>query len=257
MTVLALKACVRHGQPLPVHTGKRGESMEKILIVDDDKEIALLISDTLIDEGYECLLASNGESTLALIKNNPDISLILLDIMLPDIDGLEICRKIRNAVACPILFVTAKNRTYDTMLGFEMGADDYISKPFITEELVARVKAHLRRERRSLKKRNCAMTIGNICIDPESYEVMIKDKAVELSTREFQLLNYLFENAGKVVSKEQIFSAVWGTDFADIGTVAVNIKNLRDKIDRENRYIKTVWGVGYKFVRYPENENEY
>lgn len=231
--------------------------MEKILIVDDDKEIALLISDALKDEGYECLLAFNGEQAFSLLKNNPDISLILLDIMMPDIDGLEICREIRNIISCPILFVTAKNRTYDAMLGFEMGADDYIAKPFVVEELVARVKAHLRREKRSLQSRNSTMTIGSITLNPESYEVYVKDKAVELSTREFQLLHYLFENAGKVVSKEQIFSAIWGTDFADIGTVAVNIKNLRDKIDKENHYIKTVWGVGYKFVKHPEIENEY
>lgn len=231
--------------------------MEKILIVDDDKEIALLISDALTDERYECLLAFNGEHTFTLLKNNPDISLILLDIMMPDMDGLEICRAIRNSVSCPILFVTAKNRTYDTMLGFEMGADDYISKPFIVEELVARVKAHLRREKRSLQKNNSAVTIGNIRIDPESYEVAVKGKVVELSMREFQLLHYLFVNAGKVVSKEQIFSTIWGTDFADIGTVAVNIKNLRDKIDKENRYIKTIWGVGYKFIKHPEIENEY
>ncbi len=231
--------------------------MEKILIVDDDREIALLISDALADEGYECLLAFNGQHALAQLKDNPDISLILLDIMMPDMDGLEICRKIRNTVACPILFVTAKNRTYDAMLGFEMGADDYVSKPFVVEELVARVKAHLRREKRNLQKKNSAMTIGNIRIDPESYEVTVNGKREELSAREFQLLCYLFENAGKVLSKEQIFSAVWGMDFADIGTVAVNIKNLRDKIDKENRYIKTVWGVGYKLVRYQENENEY
>ncbi|NLK88265.1 MAG: response regulator transcription factor [Clostridiaceae bacterium] len=231
--------------------------MEKILVVDDDREIALLISDILSDEGYECFLAFNGESTLSFIRNNPDISLILLDIMLPDIDGLEILRQVRDTVDCPILFVTAKNRTYDTMLGFEMGADDYISKPFVAEELAARVKAHLRREKRSLHRKSGAMTIGNIHIDPESYEVTVGDKRVELSTREFQLLYYLFENAGRVVSKEQIFSAVWGTEFADIGTVAVNIKNLRDKIDKDNRYIKTVWGVGYKLVRYPENGNEY
>lgn len=231
--------------------------MEKILIVDDDKEITLLISDALTDEGYECLLAFNGERAFSLLRDNPDISLILLDIMMPDIDGLEICREIRNTFSCPILFVTAKNRTYDTMLGLEMGADDYISKPFVVDELVARVKAHLRREKRSLQKKSGTMTIGSIRIDPESYEVAVNGKAAELSMREFQLLHYLFINAGRVVSKEQIFSAVWGADFADIGTVAVNIKNLRDKIDKENRYIKTVWGVGYKFVRNPESENEY
>lgn len=231
--------------------------MEKILIVDDDKEIALLISDTLADEGYECLIASNGTSAFTLIRNHPDISLILLDIMLPDMDGLEICRQIRSAVSCPILFVTAKNRTYDTMLGLEMGADDYISKPFVSEELVARVKAHLRRERRNLQKKSSALAMGDIQIFPESYEVKVNNKPVELTMREFQLLYYLVQNAGKVVSKEQIFNAVWGTDFADIGTVAVNIKNLRTKLDKNNRYIKTVWGVGYKLVKDPENEDEY
>lgn len=231
--------------------------VSKILIADDDKEIAMLISDVLSDEGHRCLSAFNGESALTLIKNNPDISLILLDIMMPDIDGLEILRRIRNTVSCPILFVTAKNRTFDAMLGFEMGADDYISKPFVVEELVARVKAHLRREKRSTQKKGNVLAFGDIRIEPQSYEVTVKGIPAELSTREFQLLNYLCENAGKVVSKEQIFSAVWGADFADIGTVAVNIKNLRDKIDRENRYIKTVWGVGYKLVRFSENENEY
>ncbi len=231
--------------------------MEKILIVDDDKEIALLISDILTDEGYECLIASNGESAFSLIKTNPDISLILLDIMLPDMDGLEICRQIRSTVSCPILFVTAKNRTYDTMLGFEMGADDYISKPFVSEELVARVKAHLRREKRNLHKKSSVLTIGNIQVYPESYEVKVNNKPVDLTMREFQLLYYLIQNAGKVVSKEQIFNAVWGTDFADIGTVAVNIKNLRTKLDKNNHYIKTVWGVGYKLVKNPEIEDEY
>ncbi|HZK27458.1 MAG TPA: response regulator transcription factor [Thermoclostridium sp.] len=227
--------------------------MEKILIVDDDKEIALLISDTLTDEGYECLVAFDGKSTFTLINNNPDISLILLDIMLPDVDGLEILRQIRDTVSCPILFVTAKNRTYDTMIGFEMGADDYISKPFVTEELVARVKAHLRRERRSLQNENRVLTIGEIKLYPESYEVKVNNIPVDLTTREFQLLHYLFQNAGRVVSKERIFNAVWGTDFADIGTVAVNIKNIRTKLDKHNHYIKTVWGVGYKLVKKTEN----
>lgn len=231
--------------------------MEKILIVDDDKEIALLISDALSDEGYECLVSFNGERTFNLLRSNPDISLILLDIMLPDIDGLEICRQLRNMISCPILFVTAKNRSYDTMLGFEMGADDYISKPFIVEELVARVKAHLRREKRRIHNKKSTMTIGEITLEPDSYEVTVKGKLIELSMREFQLLHYLFLNAGKVVSKEQIFSAIWGSDFADIGTVAVNIKNLRDKIDKESRYIKTVWGVGYKFIKHQEIDNEY
>ncbi|HBM74477.1 MAG TPA: DNA-binding response regulator [Clostridiaceae bacterium] len=223
--------------------------MPKILIADDDRDIALLISDALTDEGFECVLAYNGESALAEIKNNPDIALILLDIMMPDIDGLEICRRIREAISCPILFVTAKGRTYDTMLGFEMGADDYITKPFVVEELVARVKAHLRREKRSIQKRKTIIESGDIRLNTESYEATVKGKPVSLSTREFQLLSYLCKNAGRVLSREQIFHAIWGTDYADIGTVAVNIKNLRDKIDPENHYIKTVWGIGYKFVK--------
>lgn len=127
----------------------------------------------------------------------------------------------------------------------------------VSEELVARVKAHLRREKRSLQNKSLTLTIGNIQLNPESYEVKVNNKPVELTTREFQLLHYLFQNAGKVVSKEQIFNAVWGTDFADIGTVAVNIKNLRSKLGKQNNYIKTVWGVGYKLVKNPENKDEY
>lgn len=223
--------------------------MSKILIVDDDREIALLISDALEDEGLECILAQNGGNALSMVRTNPDIALIVLDIMLPDIDGLEICRRIRDTISCPILFVTAKNRTYDAMLGFEMGADDYITKPFVVDELVARVKAHLRRERRSLQKREGVLTAGDIRLDTESYEATVRGEPVALSTREFQLLRYLCENVGKVVSREQIFQSVWGTDYGDIGTVAVNIKNLRDKIDPGHRYIRTVWGVGYKFVK--------
>jgi DNA-binding response OmpR family regulator len=231
--------------------------MPKILIADDDREIAILISDALTDEGFECILSFSGESAFTMIKNTPDISLVILDIMMPDIDGLEICRRIRSSISCPILFVTAKNRTYDTMLGFEMGADDYITKPFVVEELVARVKAHLRREKRSQTRDDSIIVVGDIKVNPESYEVTVKDKSVELSTREFQLLYYLCKNAGRVLSKEQIFRTVWGTDFADIGTVAVNIKNLRDKIGNGNHYIKTVWGAGYKLVKGMEKENEY
>ncbi len=177
--------------------------------------------------------------------------------MMPDIDGLEICRRIRETISCPILFVTAKSRTYDTLLGLEMGADDYITKPFVVEELVARVKAHLRREKRSLQKKSAVLEAGDVRLDLESYDVVVRGEPVSLSLREFQLLGYLCENAGKVLSREQIFQAVWGTDYADIGTVAVNIKNLRGKIDRDGRRIKTVWGVGYKFVKNEGDGNEH
>jgi DNA-binding response OmpR family regulator len=226
------------------------EHMDKILIVDDDKTIAELISDALEDEGFETTICGDGVSALHAIEENMDYDLIILDIMMPKMDGLELCKKIRDSISCPILFVTAKSRTLDTLLGLEMGADDYISKPFVVEELVARVKAHIRRERRkNEKKEDQVLVIGDIKIREDSYEVYKGDTPVALSTREFQLLQFLMKNAGRVLTREQIFDSVWGIDCGDIGTVSVNIKNLREKIDTDNQYIKTVWGVGYKFVK--------
>ncbi|MBE6782754.1 MAG: response regulator transcription factor [Ruminococcaceae bacterium] len=225
--------------------------MEKILIVDDEVEIADLISDALSDEGFDTLTAYDGEAGLEVAKNNPDISLILLDIMMPKIDGLTLCRKIRDAITCPIIFISAKSRTLDVVVGLEMGADDYITKPFVVEELVAKVKAHIRRDRRSNVLPDSTadtITIGEFELHKDSYDLLKNKERVMLSTREFQLLEYLMENAGKVLSREDIFNHVWGSEYGDIGTVAVNIKNLRNKIDEEGKYIKTVWGVGYKFV---------
>ncbi len=227
--------------------------MSKILVVDDDKEIASLIGDSLYDEGYEVLLAYDGEKALSIINKTDDLSMVILDIMMPKIDGLSVCKTIREKINCPILFVSAKSRTLDTLLGLEIGADDYIKKPFIVEELVARVKAHIRREQRKQIIKNNIINIGDIEVHKDSYEVYVNKKLIELSTREFQLFLYLCENVGKVLSREQIFDAVWGMEYGDIGTVAVNIKSLRDKIDKENKYIKTVWGVGYKFIK-PINE---
>lgn len=223
--------------------------MEKILIADDDREIAALISDALSDEGLETLVVYDGESALEAVARNSEFSLVMLDIMMPGTDGLEVCRKIRETVSCPIVFVTAKNRLLDTMLGLEMGGDDYIAKPFVVDELVARVRAHLRREKRNTRTHARVLRVNGLEIHKDSYEAYLDGTQLDLSTREFQLLCYLCENEGRVLSREQIFSAVWGPDYGDIGTVAVNIKNLRDKFDRANRYIKTVWGVGYKLVK--------
>ena len=223
--------------------------MSKILVVDDDKEIASLIGDCLYDEGYEVILAHDGLDAIDSINSNLDIEMIILDIMMPKMDGLEVCKKIREKVNCPIIFVSAKSRTLDKLLGLEIGADDYIEKPFVVEELVARVKAHLRREKRRNDIRKNIIRIGEIEIHKDSYEVYLNNKLIDLSTREFQLFLYLCENAGQVLSREQIFNSVWGSEYGDIGTVAVNIKSLRDKIDRESKYIKTIWGVGYKLVK--------
>lgn len=230
--------------------------MSKILIVDDDKEIASLIGDSLIDEGFDVLLAYDGDKAIEIVENKEDLSMIILDIMMPKVDGLYVCKTIREKVNCPILFVSAKSRTLDTLLGLEIGADDYITKPFVVDELVARVKAHLRREKRKLTTNNDIIVIGDIKVHKESYEVYLEEQLVDLSTREFQLLLYLCKNVGKVLSREQIFDAVWGLDFGDIGTVAVNIKSLRNKLDKENKYIKTVWGVGYKLVKPIQEKDE-
>ncbi len=225
--------------------------MSKILIVDDDVAIAHLISDALEDEGFETVVKTDSKSAFEYVLDNAHlISLITLDIMMPEISGMDLCRFIRDKVECPIIFVSAKGKTIDTVLGLETGADDYISKPFVVEEFVARVKAHLRREQRSnAQAEEGTIKVGNIEIRTGSMEVFKCGKQVPFSTREFQLLQYLMENVGKVLTREQIFSHVWDTEFGDIGTVAVNIKSIRDKIDPENEYIKTVWGVGYKFVK--------
>ena len=223
--------------------------MERILIVDDEKDIAELISDILEDEGYETVIANDGTSAINLITDE-DFDLILLDVMMPDISGTEVCAKVRDLASCPIIFVTAKTNLTSKLVGFEVGADDYITKPFINEELVARVKAHLRREERtsSTKKKN-VITIGEIKLNKESFEVYKNDELITLSTKEFELLRYLMENAGIVLSKDQIYQSVWKNNYGDIGTVAVNIKSLRNKLDKEEKYIKTIWGMGYKFVK--------
>ncbi len=223
--------------------------MEKILIVDDENDIAELISDILEDEGYHTVIKNNGTDAINSVKEE-DFDLILLDVMMPDISGTEVCANIRNFTSCPIIFVTAKNGLSSKLVGFEVGADDYITKPFINEELVARVKAHLRREERlDKKKKNNVIEIGEIKLNKESFEVYKNGEIVTLSTKEFELLTYLMENAGIVLSKEQIYQSVWKNNYGDIGTVAVNIKSLRNKLDTDEKYIKTIWGMGYKFIR--------
>ena len=222
--------------------------MGKILVVDDDVAIAQLISDALEDEGLETAVTFDAMSAYNYIAQDANnISLITLDIMMPEVSGIELCKKIRNMVSCPIIFVSAKSNTADTVFGLEIG-DDYISKPFVVEEFVARVKAHLRREQRNIQDpEKDIIQVGEIELNKGSYEVRKNGELIPVSTREFQLLQYLMENAGKVLTREQIFSHVWDTQFGDIGTVAVNIKSIRDKIDPDSKYIKTVWGVGYKF----------
>jgi len=223
----------------------------KILVADDDREIVQLISDSLEDEGYQILPAYDGKQVLEHLKNET-VSLLILDIMMPEMDGLEVCRKVRNQIGIPIILLSAKGREIDKVVGLEVGADDYLTKPFSVNELVARVKAHLRREERSNKtvKDDPCFSFDDITIFKDKYEVFKNGRKVNLSTKEFQILLYLIENKNLVLSREQIYDAIWGvgSDYCDLNTVTVHIKNLRNKIDPQNDYIKTVWGVGYKFT---------
>ena len=220
-----------------------------ILLVDDDVSILLLVSDVLEDNGMNVVTARSGEEAVRLMEGQ-SFDLILLDIMMKGLSGLDVCRKIRSRVSCPILFLSAKDSVKDIVAGLDLGADDYLTKPFVLEELVARIQAHLRRQMRSDPRRASAgpIQIGGIRMEPEEMRVTRNGVEVPLSTREFELLAYLMQNAGQTLSRERIFHDVWRTEYGDVGTVAINIKNLRAKLDPDWRYIKTVWGSGYRFV---------
>lgn len=223
--------------------------MPKILIIDDDKDIAELVALILRKEKIDSEIINDSLEALTRIeKRKTNYDLILLDIMMPNISGTELCIKIRDKVTCPIVFLSAKKELVDKMVGYEIGGDDYITKPFDNTELILKIKSHLRLQSRNKISKNI-ITIGEISINKESFEVYKNNKRVEVSTREFELLTYLMENAGIALSKEQIFEKVWGSSYGDIGIVAVNIKNLREKLDSTNQYIITIWGYGYKFAR--------
>ena len=228
--------------------------MKKVLIVDDNIDISELISLILKKEGISSKIINNPLEVIDLIKKE-EFDLILLDIMMPGISGTELCTKIREQVNVPIIFLTAKTELIDKMLGYEVGGDDYITKPFDNTELVLKIKSHLRLNQRT-KQNNTSnnIIIGDLILNKESFEVTQNGNKLNLTTREFELLKYFMENAGIALSKEQIFESVWGSDYGDIGTVAVNIKSLRDKIKNGDKYIITVWGYGYKFIRYDDEK---
>lgn len=171
--------------------------------------------------------------------------------MMPELSGTELCSKIRDIVDVPIIFISAKSELIDKMLGYEIGGDDYITKPFDNIELLLKVKSHLRLNQRTKQKNTNGnlLIINDLVLNKDSFEVKQGDIKLELTTREFELLRYLMENAGIALSKEQIFETVWGSEYGDIGTVAVNIKSLRDKLHDDDKYIITIWGYGYKFLR--------
>lgn len=228
---------------------------KKILVVDDEKPISDIIKFNLEKEGYEIETAFDGEEALKKVYQfQPD--LVLLDVMLPKLDGFQVCRRIRESFNMPIIMLTAKEEEVDKVLGFELGADDYITKPFGMRELIARVKANIRRlSLVDSDSTNGANTIyaGKLTIDLDRYEVMKENKVIELTLREFELLKFLATQANQIFTREQLLKDVWGYEyFGDIRTVDVTVRRLREKVEddsSEPTYILTKRGVGYYFKR--------
>ena len=224
---------------------------KKILIVDDEKNICELIRLYVEKEGYKTVFAYDGEQALVVFnQEKPD--LILLDVVMPKKDGWEVCREIRAKSNVPVIMLTAKGETIDKVLGLEFGADDYIVKPFEPKELVARIKAVLRRYNMETKDDSEQKVISyeGLTINPVTYEVFIDDKLIEMPPKEFELLYFLAKNPNKVFTRNQLLDEVWGYEFfGDSRTVDVHIKRIREKLESVERpwKIKTVWSVGYKF----------
>ncbi|MGQ0417248.1 cell wall metabolism DNA-binding response regulator WalR, partial [Bacillus sp. HC-TM] len=206
----------------------------KILVVDDEKPIADILKFNLEKEGFEIVMAHDGDEAIEK-ANEEQPDMVLLDIMLPGKDGLEVCREIRKSSEMPIIMLTAKDSEIDKVLGLELGADDYVTKPFSTRELLARVKANLRRHQQggaAEKEENTEMVIGPIVINPNAYSVTKREENIELTHREFELLHYLAKHLGQVMTREHLLQTVWGYDyFGDVRTVDVTVRRLREKIE--------------------------
>ncbi|RKM54062.1 DNA-binding response regulator [Butyrivibrio sp. X503] len=218
----------------------------KILVVDDESRMRKLVKDFLIKDGYIVLEAGDGQQALDMFYEDKDISLIILDVMMPKRDGWEVCREIRNNSKVPIIMLTAKSEERDELLGFELGVDEYISKPFSPKILAARVSAILRRTNQSVN--NQVMEAGGITINKVAHSVFVDGKEVDLSYKEFELLSFFFENKGVALSREKILNNVWNYDyFGDARTIDTHVKKLRGKLGNKGDLIKTIWGMGYKF----------
>ncbi len=220
----------------------------KVLVVDDDNNIAELLRLYLIKEGYEVILCSDGLSAIELQKKE-EPNIILLDIMLPQYDGWQVCREIRKNSEVPIIMITAKGETFDKILGLELGADDYVTKPFDAKEVVARVKAVLRRTNVENKKSD-VVRYDKLVINITNYELIVNGTAIDTPPKELELIFHLASNPNRVYTRDQLLDEVWGFDYyGDSRTVDVHVKRLREKLENvsESWCLKTVWGVGYKF----------
>lgn len=217
----------------------------KILVVDDEARMRKLVGDFLKKSGYQVLEAADGSAALDLFFGQKDIALIILDVMMPKMDGWEVCREIRRYSKVPVIMLTAKSAEQDELLGFELGVDEYITKPFSPKILVARVEAILRRTISGEKTE--ILSAGGICIDQSAHSVTIDGKPVELSYKEFELLTYFMENIGIALSREKILNHVWNYDYyGDARTIDTHVKKLRSKMGAKGDLIKTIWGMGYK-----------
>ncbi len=224
------------------------DSKLKILVVDDESRMRKLVRDFLVKKNFEVLEAADGEEALDVFYADKDIALIILDVMMPKMNGWEVCREIRETSKVPIIMLTAKGEESDELLGFELGVDEYISKPFSPKILVARVEAILRRTGQYSAEDNI-IEAGGITLDKSAHTVTLDGKEqVEMSYKEFELLAYFMENEGIALSREKILNHVWNYDyFGDARTIDTHVKKLRSKLGDKGEYIKTIWGIGYKF----------
>ena len=218
----------------------------KILVVDDESRMRKLVKDFLTKKNFQVLEAGDGEEAMDIFYNEKDIALLILDVMMPKMDGWEVCREIRKNSKVPIIMLTARGDERDELLGFELGVDEYISKPFSPKILVARVEAILRRTGQSNPDE--VLSAGGIVIDKAAHQATVDGKTMDLSFKEFELLTYFLENEGIALSREKILNSVWNYDyFGDARTIDTHVKKLRSKMGDKGEYIKTVWGMGYKF----------
>ncbi len=218
----------------------------KILVVDDESRMRKLVRDFFVKQDFEVLEAGDGEAALDLFYQEKNIALIILDVMMPKMNGWEVCKEVRENSKVPIIMLTAKGDESDELLGFELGVDEYISKPFSPKILVARVEAILRRSNKLMEDQS--LETGGIVIDKAAHLVTVDGQRMELSYKEFELLSYFIENQGIALSREKILNHVWNYDyFGDARTIDTHVKKLRSKMGDKGDYIKTIWGMGYKF----------
>ena len=218
----------------------------KIMVVDDESRMRKLVKDFLVKSNFEVIEAEDGAAAVDMFFAQKDIALIILDVMMPKMDGWQVCREIRQYSKVPIIMLTARTDERDELQGFQLGVDEYISKPFSPKILVARVEAVLRRSNKT--GTDDILTAGEISVDKSAHIVTIAGKQVDLSYKEFELLTYFIENKGIALSREVILNHVWNYDyFGDARTIDTHVKKLRSKMGEQGNYIKTIWGMGYKF----------